>query len=299
MPGPGECSRHRPITPEVISPIRPSLYARDMSSTISKSSFGDVLRFWRTTRRLSQLALSADADVSQRHLSFLETGRAKPSREMVRHLGTILDLPLRAHNDMLLAAGFAPAYPETPIDAPAMEQVRHVLDIVLGAHEPFPAIVADRRWNIVLANAAAGRFIAALLGENSAAGGARQNLAKLVFEPGAVRAAIANWEEAGSMLLRRLEREVADRAGDTALSQLLDEVLAYPGVADLRRPQQRPRGSDLLVPVSYRAAEHDISMFSTIATIGAAYDVTLEELRLETFFPADAESEAVLRAMAV
>ncbi|MDJ0959567.1 MAG: helix-turn-helix transcriptional regulator [Acidimicrobiia bacterium] len=266
-------------------------------ATTAAPTFGEVLRLWRTTRRMSQLGLAAEAEVSQRHLSFLETGRAKPSREMVTHLAAILDLPLRARNDMLLSAGFAPAFPETALDEPAMDQVRHVLEFLLEAHEPFPAIVVDRRWNSVMTNEAAGRFLAGFIDLASAAA-IGPNLARLTFHPGGLRSTIVNWDEAAGMVLQRLEREVADRAGDLELAALLDEVLEYPGVADLQRAPELPSGRDLLVPVHYRADNRDVRMFSTIATIGAAYDVTLEELRLETFFPADPDSEAVLRAMA-
>lgn len=246
---------------------------------------------------MSQLALAAEAAVSQRHLSFLETGRAKPSREMVTHLAAMLELPLRARNDMLLAAGFAPAFPETELDAPAMDQVRHVLQFLLEAHEPFPAIVVDRRWNSVMANNAAGRFMTGFADIDTAAD-IGPNLARLTFHPSGLRSTIVNWEEAAAMLLQRLEREVADRAGDSDLAALLDEILGYPGVAELQRTPELPSGSDLLIPVHYRSGTTNVRLFSTIATIGAAYDVTLEELRLETFFPADPDSEAVLRSMA-
>jgi transcriptional regulator with XRE-family HTH domain len=269
----------------------------DGMATTTTSTFGESLRLWRTTRRMSQLALAAEAHVSQRHLSFLETGRARPSREMVTHLAATLDLPLRARNDMLLSAGFAPAFPETALDEPAMDQVRHVLEFLLEAHEPFPAIVIDRRWNSVMANDAAGRFLAGFT-DMEAAAAVGPNLARLAFHPAGLRSTIVNWDEAAAMVLQRLEREVADRAGDRELADLLDEILAYPGVGELRRSPELPAGGDLLVPVHYRTGTNDVRMFSTIATIGAAYDVTLEELRLETFFPADPKSEAVLRALA-
>ena len=269
-----------------------------MTTRHRPTTFGESLRFWRTSRRLSQLTLAADADVSQRHLSFLETGRAKPSREMVIHLGATLDLPLRARNEMLLAAGFAPAFPETRLDEPAMDQVRHVLEFLLQAHEPFPAIVVDRRWNSVMANEASARFIMQFVDVAEAATATGPNLAKLTFHPSGLRRSMVNWEETATMLLQRLEREVADRASDAELAALLDEILEYPGVAELQQPPELPKGSDLLIPIHYRTDDIEVRMFSTIATIGSAYDVTLEELRLETFFPADPDSEAALRRLA-
>ena len=266
-----------------------------MTTTATPKTFGDLLRRWRTTRRWSQLALATEAEVSQRHLSFLETGRAKPSREMVTHLGVVLEVPLRARNEMLLAAGFAPAYPETGLDEPAMNQVRHVLEFLLDAHEPFPAIVVDRRWNPVMANQAAGRFIAGFADVEAASAQVGPNLARLMFHPAGLRASIIDWETTATSLLQRLEREVADRPGDSELEAILAEVLGYPGVDRLRRPPEVPAGSDLLLPIHYRSGGVEVRMFSTIATIGAAYDVTLEELRLETFFPADPASEEALR----
>jgi transcriptional regulator with XRE-family HTH domain len=269
-----------------------------MTTTRPGAPFGTTLRSWRTSRRISQLHLAAAAHVSQRHLSFLETGRAKPSREMVVHLGATLDLPLRARNELLLAAGFAPAYPETALDAPAMDQIRHVLEFLLAAHEPFPAVVVDRRWNAVMTNEAAGRFLTGLVDAEEPAAAVGPNLARLAFHPAGLRRVTVNWEATAGALLQRLEREVAGRPSDAALAALLDEVLGYPDVAGLRGPEAPPSGADLLLPVHYRSDDLDVRMFSTIATIGAAYDVTLEELRLETLFPADAASEATLRALA-
>lgn len=261
-------------------------------------TFGDQLRHWRTVRRFSQLDLAAEAAVSQRHLSFIETGKSRPSREMVVHLATVLELPLRTRNELLVAAGFAPLYSETSLDEPAMDQVRTVLEFVLRAHEPNPAIVADRRWNVVASNAAAARLIVALTDPATLPVGDALNLAVLAFHPDGLRRVTANWEVTAASLLERLEREVADRAGDEVLAEVLRQVLGYPGVADLRRQPRLPTGADLLVPIHYRTDRLELRLFSTFATIGAPYDVTLEELRIETFFPADAQSAAELQRMA-
>ena len=260
--------------------------------------FGTELRRWRTTRRFSQLALSASAGVSQRHLSYLETGRARPSREMVIHLATTLELPLRSRNELLVAAGFAPVYPETSLDEPAMAQVRHVLDFLLRAHEPYPAIVVDRRWNVLASNEASSRLISRVIDPATAPVTDGVNLARLAFHPAGLRKVTVNWEVTAAATLARLEREVMDRPGDAQLATLLDEVLTYEGVTALRRTRQVPTAGDLLIPVHYRTDDFDVRLFSTFATIGAPYDVTLEELRLETFFPVDATSETTLRALA-
>lgn len=260
--------------------------------------FGVELRERRTVRRYSQLALANAAGVSQRHLSFLETGRAKPSREMVVHLGVVLDLPLRDLNDLLLAGGFAPAYSETELSEPAMDQVRHVLEFILGAHEPYPALVIDRRWDVVMANPAATRLTSILIDPTTAPTSDGINIARLTFHPAGLRRVTANWPEAAGSVLVRLEREVVERPADTELRVLLEEVLLYPDVAELRGPPRIPTGDDLLLPVHYRVDEFEVRLMSTIATIGAPYDVTLEELRLETFYPADKESEATLRSLA-
>lgn len=268
--------------------------------TAPGSTFGSRLKERRTAQRFSQLELAARAEVSQRHLSFLETGRSKPSREMVIHLATTLDLPLRAQNELLLAAGFAPLYPETGLDEPAMEQVRHVLEFLLSAHEPYPAMMLDRRWDLVAANQAATRLTGFLLGHDQRGvfGKGSLNLARLAFHPRGLRTVTVDWERTAGHLLARLEREVEARAGDHALVELLDEVLSYADVSELRRMPRTPAGTDLLLPIHYRTEDLELQLFSTFSTIGAAYDVTLEEIRLETFFPANVETEATLRRLA-
>lgn len=278
---------------EVIALVVRTAYGDEVTTT--RPRFGKELRRWRSNRRYSQHALSAAAEVSQRHLSYLETGKAKPSREMVVHLARVLQLPLRATNELLVAAGFAPEYPETALDAPAMAQIRSALDFVLTAHEPYPAIVVDRRWNVVSANPAAGRLLGRLMDASPLLASPPPNVARLTFHPAGLRAVTVNWETIAAAGLARLDHEVAGRPGDRELEALRNEVLAYPGVAGLRVPSRPPKADDLLLPVHYRAEGFEARLFSTLATIGAAYDVTLEELRIETFFPADGASEAALR----
>ncbi len=190
---------------------------------MSTETFGDLLRGWRQVRRLSQLELATVAEVSQRHLSFLETGRSAPSREMVVHLATALQAPLRDRNAWLIAAGFAPVYSEEGLDEPAMEQIRHMLELILAAHEPFPAYVIDRAWNLVLTNQAAGALTTRLVAPGAAAlfGG---NVMRLSLHPEGLRRHLVNWEQAASALLDRLQRETAERPTDGSLAALLDEV---------------------------------------------------------------------------
>lgn len=257
------------------------------------TSFGSTLREWRRRRHLSQLDLAVEADVSQRHLSFLETGKAKPSREMVVHLAAMLDVPLRERNRLLVAAGFAPSYPERRLDEPAMDQVRHVLEALLAAHQPFPAFVVDRRWDLVLTNDVGSLLIGMVAGDPTLAG----NLMRLSLHPDGIRPMVTNWEAAATVLVHRLEREVADRPTDDGLADLLAEVRAYPGVDGLPDRPSLPDGSELLVPVDLRTPFGELSFFTTITTIGAPFDLTLEELRLETLLPANPETEAALRSI--
>lgn len=258
-------------------------------------SFGSTLRAWRSRRRYSQLQLAAEADVSQRHVSFLETGRSRPSREMVIHLATVLDVPLRDRNAMLAAAGFAPIYRETSLDEPEMEQVRHVIATILEGQDPFPALAIDAHWDVVMSNDAAASLTMAMVDPASAAVGDRANIARLTLHPDGLRRYIVNWDEVAATLVRRLRAELEYRPDDAALSNLLEEVTAYPGVK-MGEPRP-PSAGDLLLPVHYRVGGADIRLAGTIATLGTPYDVTLDELRIETFFPVDPESERALRRL--
>ena len=245
---------------------------------------------------MSQLDLATVADVSQRHVSFLETGRAKPSREMVIHLAIALDVPRRERNAMLAAAGYSTEYPETRLSAPALDQVRGILEMVLQAHEPFPAIVVDRGWDVVLSNEAGMRFTTSMIDPTSPVTAGGMNAIKLILHPDGVRDFIVNWREVATAALHRLDNEIAARPTDAVLLALREEVLTYPDVLELRDRPARPAAEDLLVPFHYRIGEVELKLFSTIATIGEAHDITLEELRLESFFAADAETERLLRS---
>lgn len=262
---------------------------------VAIDTFGSSLRWWRTARRFSQLQLAAEADVSSRHISFLETGKAQPSREMVVHLGVVLDLSLRDQNALLHSAGFAPAYPHSDFDAPEMDGVREVVRRILEAHEPNPAVVIDRRGDLIDSNAAAILLLGKTIAADSPALVPSINLNRVALHPEGTRCRTKNWSDLGANVLQRLERECAHRPADDQLQGLLEEMLSYDGVEELRRRTALPSGADLLIPLELTTFDGDeLRMVNTIATIGAPYDVTLDELRLETFFPTDAATRAVL-----
>jgi transcriptional regulator with XRE-family HTH domain len=257
------------------------------------TAVGDLLRDWRRRRRLSQLDVSLDAAVSARHLSFVETGRSRPSRELVLHLAEFLDVPLRDRNALLLSAGYAPAYGETPLDAAAMAPVRDALDTILTGHAPYPAVIVDRRWDIVTANAPA----LAILGEGVAPEllAPPANALRVCLHPEGLAPRIRNLAHYGEHLVDRLARQAAI-TGDPDAAALLAELrghaaedVAAPGV-----PDPDPAGQ-LVVPLVLESLGAELRLFSTLATFGTALDVTIAELAIESFFPADAETAATLR----
>jgi len=251
---------------------------------------GLLLRDWRQRRRRSQLDLASEAEVSTRHLSFVETGRSRPSRELVLHLAEHLDVPLRERNTLLVAAGYAPVFAERPIDSDEMAPVRAAIDRILAGHEPFPAIVVDHRWDLVSANQAALRVLTD--GVDPSLLGGRQNALRISLHPDGMAPRIENLGEWSSHLLDRLRREVAVSA-DPALDQLLAELRSYPGVVDGPLPTDGP--APLFVPLRLRAGHATLSFLSTVATFGTARDVTTSELSIESFFPADDATAAALR----
>ena len=267
-----------------------------MATRTDLSRFGSELRRWRQHRRFSQLELAGRANVSQRHLSFLETGRSRPSPEMVQHLSVVLDVPLRARNALLNAAGFADAYSEEPLDGPDLTPIREGLEALVEAHDPFPAYVVDRCWNLLLANRAAAHLTELLLPADAAlALGA--NVLHLLLHPDGARHQVVNWAEAAALLVERLAAERAANPTDDELAQLYDDVTAYPGVAELEPPLGRPTASRFLTDVHIRAGGLDLRLYTTISSLAAAADITLEELRLETLLPADRASAEALRTL--
>ena len=262
-------------------------------------TFGDVLRRWRLARRMSQLTLATEAEISARHLSFLETGRARPSREMVLLLAGVLDVPLREQNILLTAAGFAPVYRETPLGAPELQQVRRALGFMLAQQEPYPALVVDQHWNLLMQNDASRRVLGLFLDAEAAAEvPGPPNVVRMTFHPRGLRASITNWEAIAGPLIQQIHRAAVGGVPDEGTLRLLEEILAYPGVpARWRTPDPRAQSSPLM-PLALRKGDVSARFFTTIATVGPPQDITLQELRVECFFPADEATEALARRLA-
>ncbi|MFD9702572.1 helix-turn-helix domain-containing protein [Lentzea sp. NPDC059081] len=250
---------------------------------------GPLLRHWRGARRLSQLALATEAAVSVRHLSFVETGRANPSRAMVLKLAEVLDVPLRERNTLLLSAGFSPEYPESGLDAPALAAVREAVEGILLQQEPFPALVMDRSWNIRHTNTAARRFFA-FLDEQGPHVPGPPNVLRRMFHPDGVRRHVVNWVEVAEALVRRVRREAIGGVTDDRAQRILAEVLDFPGVPSHLRDVDVTVSSLPIVPIRYEHAGRRFDYFSTVTTLGTPQDVTLQELRIECFFPMNEET---------
>jgi transcriptional regulator with XRE-family HTH domain len=260
------------------------------------TGFGSRLSAWRRRRGLSQLDLAGIAESSQRHVSFLESGRTSPSREMVRRLAEALDLPLRQQNALLLAAGFAPVWRESDLAAPELAEVKAALAYMLRQQEPFPAVVVDRRWNILDANGGAARLVA-FLGDPPAAepppGPA--NLADALLAPDGMRRHLLNWPEVALYFLRGVQADaLADGAAETAA--LLRRLRSYPGVPSLAQSPAGEEPHGAVLTMHFRRGELALRLFTTIATLGTPQDVTLQEIRIESFFPADEATAAWFRA---
>ncbi len=260
--------------------------------------FGEGLRWWRTRRGLSQLDLSCAADISQRHLSFLESGRTSPSREMVLRLGAVLDMPLRQQNVLLLAAGFAPAWRESDLSAPELAQVNSAIAFILDQQEPYPAFVVDRRWNLLRANSAAARmvnFFTAPAPMSLAPGSI--NLAAALIAPEGLKSFIVNWDEVALYFLRSVQADaLADGTAETAA--LLQQLLTYPDVPDLSRAVVPAHEHAPVLTMAFRKEGTTLRLFTTIVTLGTPHDVTLQEIRVECFFPADEGSRDLFRLWA-
>lgn len=266
-------------------------------------AFGALLRQWRGMRKRSQLDLALEASVSQRHLSFLESGRAQPSREMVLQLAEALDVPLRDRNLLMHAAGFAPFFQQRELQTDEMRTVREALGLMLQHHEPFPALVVDRLWNMVMCNGAADRFIAMLGSPDEvwsrvdASGG--RNVMRMTFHPDGMQSRLKNWVEVARLLLTRLQREVAANPTHPALGELLAEVSQWPGVpAEWRHQAWLSAMPPPIFPLEMDLGEHTLKVYSMVSTFGTALDITADELRVETFFPADDFSRDFFRVLA-
>ena len=263
----------------------------------SESAFGRLLREWRSRRRVSQLDLASEAGVSSRHVSFVETGRSQPSREMVLILARVLDVPLRDRNELLMAAGYAAVYRATDLDAPALEQARRALDFMLRQQEPYPAIVVDRNWTILKANGGAARLVEAFTDPASAAEW-NGNAMRLMFHPGGFRPHIVNWEAMAAALIQWLHRDVLSGLGGAETRRLLDELLSYPGVPPRWRTLDLDVSTAPFLAIDFRKGDLHLRFFSTLTSLGTPHDITLQELRVEAFFPADAATEEASRRLA-
>ena len=260
------------------------------------AGFPRLLREWRQKRRLSQLDLALTSGVSQRHVSFLESGRANPSRNMILQLSESLEVPLRDRNHWLTAAGFAPIFQARSLDDPQMALVMSAVRMMLMAHEPFPAIALDRAWNVALSNTPFDR-LGAMLGEDiwARVGGGPRNLMRLFFHPQGIRPFVTNWPAVGPLVWRRAQRE-AEALGGQEMKAVLDQLAPH------QDPEVLWSAIDTalppVIPFNLEVKGVRMSMFAVVATFGTAQDVTADELRLETLFPADAETEALFRGAA-
>lgn len=267
-----------------------------------QQTFGGLLKFWRQDRRFSQLELALETQVSQRHLSFLESGRAHPSREMVLHLARVMDIPLRERNDLLLAAGYAPMYPERSLSDARMAGIRMALETTLTHHEPFPALVVDRQWNVILNNQAVDRLIG-LIGRpasvwNTVDPTGRRNLMRLMLHPEGFRSLWADWPATVNALLSRIEAETQANPRHMELRGLLEELRRLTGVSATGTTEGEVALME--VPAMNLKLQKDqvtLQFFSMICTLGAALDVTADELRLELLFPSDNETAEFLTSV--
>lgn len=251
------------------------------------------MREWRQRRRLSQLDLALEAEISTKHLSFLETGRAQPSRDMVLHLAEQLDVPLRERNVLLLSAGYAPVYSQRPLQDPALRQARRAVDLVLKGHEPFPAIAIDRHWTLIAHNAPIPPMLA---GADASLLQPPVNVLRLSLHPKGIAPRIANLAEWRAHLLTRLRQQI-DVTADGELVRLLDELSAYPAPGGAKAPRATVNEdyAGAIVPLRFATDAGTLSLFSTTTIFGTPVDITLSELAIESFFPADAATADMLR----
>lgn len=253
--------------------------------------FANMLRRWRNRRKRSQLELALDANVSQRHLSFLESGRAQPSREMILQLSEVLEIPLRERNLLLNAAGFAPVFHQRTLEDDDMKAVREALALILQHHEPFPALVVDRNWNMMMRNQAADRFLS-LLGDPVAVWknvdpSGDFNVMRMTFHPQGLQPFIQNWAHAATLLIARLYREVTADPSNEALRALFEEICGYPGIPDNWRSHDWATTPAPLLPLELGMGTMQLKLFSMISSFGTPLDITAEEIRIETFFAVD------------
>ena len=259
---------------------------------VPPSELGSLLRYWRDVRGVSQLDLSLEAGVSQRQISFIESGRSVPGRDTLLTLAQTLDVPLRERNALLLAAGYAPVYSESPWNAQEMHSVIRAIERVIRQHEPFPAIVMDRHWNVLMTNEAAPRFFGHFIDMASREG--KRNMLHLMFDPQGMRPFLVDWDDVSRSLLQRVYRESVGRVVDDGTRRLLDELLAYPAVPrDWKaHPASTATPTMPVIPLDFVSEGVVLRYFSMVTSIGAPQNVAAQELRLECMFPADDATEA-------
>jgi len=261
-------------------------------------SFADLLRSWRKSRKLSQWDLALDAGISQRHLSFLESGRSSPSREMVLKLARSLDIPLQEQNTLLGSAGFAPMFQSAALDDASLTQARQALEVMLKHHEPYPCLVADNNWNMLMTNESNLRlfswFIDPINVWQDMGDAGSQNLARLMLHPNGIRPYVANWDIFVNYFLHGLRQELRANPYASATRELLDELEALPGLPEL--PDIAPPVLPFLT-MQLQKGDFRLNLFSIVSTFGHPHDITLQQLRIETFFPADAASEDLIRQL--
>jgi transcriptional regulator with XRE-family HTH domain len=258
---------------------------------------GTLLKQWRERRHMSQLGLAVEAEISTRHLSFLETGRAQPSREMVLLLSRVLDVPVRKRNELLTAAGYAPIYRETTLDAPEMAQVRQAMSYMLRQQEPYPAMVLDRHWNILMTNDAMSRVTAQFVDPEAVKELGTPNAMRLSYHPRGLRPYIVNWESTAAAFIQWLHRDLL-RAGDEETRRLLDELLSYPDVPRQWQSLDLDASTAPFLAIELKKGDARFSFFTLLASLGTPYDITLHELRIECFFAADTATETALKRLA-
>jgi transcriptional regulator with XRE-family HTH domain len=259
--------------------------------------FSSLLKHWRNVRRLTQIELAGDANVSARHVCFLETGRAQPSREMVQLLGSALDLPLEERNALHVAAGFVPPYGDQGLAADNLQHVRQALDFILRQQEPYPGIVIDGRWDVRIRNQASARLLKPFHQAYDMEAGIADNAMHVVFHPRGLRQFIVNWDEFAGQMIQILHREVAQ--GGSVAADLLDEIMTYPGLPAEWRLPRNPAGSSPVMTMQLRKGDYRLAFFSTFTTLAMPTDVALQKLKIECFYPADDATAAKARELAL
>jgi transcriptional regulator with XRE-family HTH domain len=264
---------------------------------VATGHFSSLLKHWRAIRRLTQIELAGDANVSARHLCFLETGRAQPSRGMVQLLGSALDLPLEECNALHVAAGFVPPYGDRGLAAENLQPVRQALDFILRQQEPYPGIVIDGRWDVRIRNQASRRLFKAFHQSYEMEADIAENAMHVVFHPKGLRQFITNWDEFAGQMIQILHREVAQ--GGRVAAQLLDEIMVYPGLPAEWRLPRNPAGSSPVMTMQLRKGDFRLAFFSTFTTLAMPTDAALQKLKIECFYPADSATAEKARELAL